>query len=250
MPHWRPSNCLLMRFLSFGRVRILLRVVYVALFLLMRFVCFVLFLRFQQVGIADGMSSDDAMNVDVVSADAETSAQNDNAMTTASALERVAQDDNASTGFSAYFSPLACFPLLRMRSYLDGLGECSSGVDDDTSSISSSPRNTTIDLRDLKTAHAKSLLTDPSRPICQYEVPGGGECRDSECESIHLSRLPTAEPSDEETAHYLYARFAVPARSGAGVKEIKDALVNIRARSPSKAFDNRVAEAVSALGLR
>lgn len=64
-----------MRFLSFGRVRILLRVVYVALFLLMRFVCFVLFLRFQQVGIADGMSSDDAMNVDVVSADAETSAQ-------------------------------------------------------------------------------------------------------------------------------------------------------------------------------
>lgn len=197
--------------------------------------------------------------------------QNDNAMTTASALERVAQDDNASTGFSAYFSPLACFPLLRMRSYLDGLGECSSGVDDDTSSISSSPRNTTIDLRDLKTAHAKSLLTDPSRPICQYEVPGGGECRDSECESIHLSRLPTAEPSgtsralrprmltpmpppgsraDEETAHYLYARFAVPARSGAGVKEIKDALVNIRARSPAKAFDNRVAEAVSALGLR
>ncbi|EPS94746.1 hypothetical protein FOMPIDRAFT_1026096 [Fomitopsis schrenkii] len=195
------------------------------------------------------------MNVDVVSTDAETSAQNDDATATANTPQRVAQDDDASTGFSAYSSPLACFPLLRTRSYLDGFGEGSSGAQadggvDDTSSISSSPRNTAIDLRDLKTAHAKNLLTDPSRPICQYEVPGGGECRDTECECIHLSRPATAEPSDEETAHYLYARFAAPARSGAGVKEIKDALVSIRARSPAKAFDHRVAEVVGALGLR
>ena len=68
------------------------------------------------------------------------------------------------------------------------------------------------------------------------------------------SHLPTVSSprrrADEETAQYLYARFAVPARRGVGVKEIKDALANVRARSPAKAFEDRVAEAVGALGLR
>lgn len=63
-----------MRFLSFARVRILLRTAHVVCILPLLFAS-VLFFRFQQVGTADGTLSGDAMNVDVVSTDAETSAQ-------------------------------------------------------------------------------------------------------------------------------------------------------------------------------
>jgi len=44
------------------------------------------------------------------------------------------------------------------------------------------------DLRPLKLATASRLL-DPSKRICQYEVPGGGVCRDEGCEDVHLSRI-------------------------------------------------------------
>ena len=140
-----------------------------------------------------------------------------------SGQRQIAQDEDASSGFSAYSSPLACFPSLRTRLYLDGFGDGSSGAQqasgdmDDTSSISSSPRNTAIDLRDLKAAHAKNLFTDPSRPICQYEVPGGGECRDAECECIHLSRPPTAEPSGtpaRPSPAYAHTYLPCPPRGG------------------------------------
>ncbi|KZT64921.1 hypothetical protein DAEQUDRAFT_569139 [Daedalea quercina L-15889] len=193
------------------------------------------------------------MNVDVASTDAETSAQV-NANSNRLDSELSTRSEDAGSEFSAYSSPLTWFPALRSRSHLDGFGEGSSSAhqpDDgtDTSSISSSPRNTAIDLQDLKMAHAKNLLTDPSRQICQYEVPGGGECRDRDCEYIHLSR-PAADPTDDETAHYLYAHFAVPSGTHHSAEDIKHALENIRQRSPAKSFDDRVAEAVSALGLR
>lgn len=202
----------------------------------------------------DRTSSEDAMNVDVVSANAETSAQVHATGNQADSYI-IAQEEDARSGFSAYTSPLDFFPSLRPRSYLDGLGEGFSSVhqsDDgmDTSSISSSPRNTSIDLKDLKMAHSKNWLTDPSRPICQYEIPGGGECRDRDCDCIHLSRPPTADPTDDETAHYLYAHHAVFSGSHHSVKDIKDALENIRQRSPTKSFDDRVAGAVTLLGLR
>jgi len=50
---------------------------------------------------------------------------------------------------------------------------------------------------------------DPSKQLCQYEVPGGGVCRDEGCDGVHLSRLPmdidgeALEPSDQETANFL-----------------------------------------------
>lgn len=44
------------------------------------------------------------------------------------------------------------------------------------------------DLKDLKLATLSRFL-DPSKRICQYEVPGGGICRDDGCEDIHLSRM-------------------------------------------------------------
>lgn len=46
------------------------------------------------------------------------------------------------------------------------------------------------DLQPLKFATVMKYF-DPSRQLCQYEVPGGGVCRDEGCNSVHLSRLPT-----------------------------------------------------------
>jgi hypothetical protein len=43
-------------------------------------------------------------------------------------------------------------------------------------------------LKALKLATAANLL-DPTKRICQYEIPGGGVCRNDECEDVHLSRI-------------------------------------------------------------
>lgn len=43
-------------------------------------------------------------------------------------------------------------------------------------------------LKPFKLATTSRLL-DPSKRICQYEVPGGGVCRDEGCEDVHLSRI-------------------------------------------------------------
>jgi len=51
-------------------------------------------------------------------------------------------------------------------------------------------------------------MLNPTRRLCQYEVPGGGTCRDDGCHDVHLSKLEgemgTIEPSDEDTAQYLF----------------------------------------------
>jgi len=50
-------------------------------------------------------------------------------------------------------------------------------------------------LRSLKMVTLFKNL-DPDRRICQFEIPGGGVCRDDKCEDLHLEReLETWEPS-------------------------------------------------------
>jgi hypothetical protein len=44
------------------------------------------------------------------------------------------------------------------------------------------------DLKALRLATNIKLL-DPSKTVCKYEVPGGGECRDESCDDVHLSRI-------------------------------------------------------------
>ena len=47
-------------------------------------------------------------------------------------------------------------------------------------------------LRSLKLQAAARRMTDNSLEnarICQFEVPGGGECRDAACGDMHLSQL-------------------------------------------------------------
>jgi hypothetical protein len=43
-------------------------------------------------------------------------------------------------------------------------------------------------LKPLKLA-AVSHMLDPSKPVCQYEIPGGGICRDVGCEDVHLNSI-------------------------------------------------------------
>jgi hypothetical protein len=59
------------------------------------------------------------------------------------------------------------------------------------SSSPSSPAVLLPDLKPLKLASQVKVL-DPFKRLCQYEVPGGGTCRDDGCEDVHLSRLEGA----------------------------------------------------------
>jgi hypothetical protein len=58
----------------------------------------------------------------------------------------------------------------------------------------SSPSSPAVLLPDLKPLKLASLvkLLDPFKRLCQYEVPGGGTCRDDGCEDVHLSKLEGA----------------------------------------------------------
>jgi len=69
--------------------------------------------------------------------------------------------------------------------------------------------------------------------ICQYEVPGGGECRDKSCEDLHWNLLEV-EPNDDETAQYLCG--------DQNVAQMVQALQAARTRRPEASFDERVNE--------
>ncbi len=103
--------------------------------------------------------------------------------------------------------------------------------------------------------------------ICQFEVPGGGECRDADCGDRHLSQLevePNGAPrpltlclsrdgpssyrlgavgvgvgafvfADDETARYLCG--------DQNVAQMVQALQAARARRPEATFNGRVKEA-------
>ncbi|CAK5284148.1 unnamed protein product [Mycena citricolor] len=98
--------------------------------------------------------------------------------------------------FTQYESSLARYPLLGGHSTLSLSNPSFS------SSIPSVPN-----LLPLKQTSHRTL--DPGKRICQYELPGGGVCRDAECKDIHLSRIgrekgpDVLEPSDDDTAEYL-----------------------------------------------
>ncbi|CAL1712719.1 unnamed protein product [Somion occarium] len=137
-------------------------------------------------------------------------------------------------GFLFYQSPLSNYPSLRVHSHLPGIPR--TGL---------TPNQ--LDLKPLKLAATRKWLQEnSSRCICQFEVPGGGECRDRTCEDIHPSKMSTIEPS--ETAEYLCS--AMPDGSRITVQDVKAALEEVRRRHTTLDFDNRVKEALASLGLR
>jgi hypothetical protein len=112
--------------------------------------------------------------------------------------------------FPTYSSPFDSYPLLRSRlqrispvqsptvQYQQEV-KASSSIHSLASSISSfivSSHHFVPDLKPLKRAASFKAL-DHSKQICQYELPGGGVCRDEGCRDVHLSRGPDGTSVDE-----------------------------------------------------
>jgi len=133
----------------------------------------------------------------------------------------------ADSSFTTYESVLSHYPFLSGRS----LGPQEMGD--------------MPNLKRLKMQAAARRITDNSLEnarICQFEVPGGGECRDTACADVHLSQLEV-EPKDEETAQYL--------SGDQNVAQMVQALQAARTRRPDVTFDERVKEIwTSVRGLR
>lgn len=108
--------------------------------------------------------------------------------------------------FRPYQSTLSYYPLLRAQMtppLLSASDPFSSDVTHPSAQDSEAFRSALVpddyshspvlvlpDLQPLKLATAMKYL-DPSKRLCQYEVPGGGVCRDEGCNDVHLSRLQT-----------------------------------------------------------
>ncbi|PCH39993.1 hypothetical protein WOLCODRAFT_162011 [Wolfiporia cocos MD-104 SS10] len=185
--------------------------------------------------------------VGVISSNAETSAQVSVLCEVQPNLE--AEQQNQTLYYSPYSSPLTRFFSLRahLLQYLPQLDSPQWAAQHHTSSqgSTSNPRSaSTAYIQALKMAHASYLLTDPNRRICQYEVPGGGECRDQQCEDIHLSRAPSAEPSDDEISRYLYALAVLSRGPKYSIEDLKATLQETRQRDPMKSFDDRISAAL------
>jgi len=119
--------------------------------------------------------------------------------------------------WTTYQSRLQSYPLSRWHLHLTGpsdfsnastagspsglsiltpSGSFSSNSAGGSASADGKDASTTGDLlRSLKMVTIFKSL-DPDRRICQFEIPGGGVCRDDECENLHIEReLETWEPS-------------------------------------------------------
>ena len=122
----------------------------------------------------------------------------------------------SSERWTAYHSPLQSYPFSRWHLHLTDQSDASraftagssselsiltpSGSFSSNSASGATPADskdaTTDDLlRSLKMVTLFKSL-DPDRRICQFEIPGGGVCRDDKCEDLHIEReLETWEPS-------------------------------------------------------
>lgn len=136
-------------------------------------------------------------------------------------IEEVTGEQAVSPGSSgrwtAYQSPIQPYPFSRWRLHPTGPTDLVNGSmasNPDALSIltpsgsfssNSASGSTPVDPKDapmagnlLRTLKKITLFRnlDPDRRICQFEIPGGGVCRDDECEDLHIEReLETWEPS-------------------------------------------------------
>lgn len=98
-------------------------------------------------------------------------------------------EEQQKTLFHSYDSPFRSYPLLRSRSRVVS--------DLETVTYLTSSRPSTEDLKmhvpDLRPLRVAVLLRevggDPEKRLCQYEIPGGGICRDKTCSDLHIGDL-------------------------------------------------------------
>ncbi|KAJ3995701.1 hypothetical protein F5050DRAFT_254930 [Lentinula boryana] len=182
---------------------------------------------------------------------------------------RALQPDMHEQDASTYISIFDSYPLLRLRprpilereagtiaidrfsSSLSGpYSSHISGPSLSSFSSSASPFASLLSaLHSLRLATVSQLL-DPYKRICQFEVPGGGFCRDLSCEDFHISRIAgtstgpvIAEPSDQDTAKYLSS--ALPNRwttaYGSSLSSrIMAELEDVRVNHPTITLEERV----------
>ncbi|KAH7928425.1 hypothetical protein BV22DRAFT_206043 [Leucogyrophana mollusca] len=101
----------------------------------------------------------------------------------------------------------------------------------------------------LQRALGQLTAGDTGRRVCQYEVPGGGVCRDRDCTDLHLSRI-ASEPSDSDIAAYVHGALPHPWCGRCDVRAIEIALEGVRLRGGGiKDIDERVREALYGLGI-
>lgn len=110
-----------------------------------------------------------------------------------------------------------------------------------------------LDLKPLKLAAMQRAFgqvssSDSGLRVCQYEVPGGGVCRDKDCNDLHLSRL-ASEPSDADVASYVHGVLPQPWHSRCDVRAIEIALERVRLGSRARNIDECVRSALSGLGI-
>jgi len=105
-------------------------------------------------------------------------------------------ETEASFYFTNYQSLFDSYPLLRtspdiyssLRMHTSIQPSMSPNFLPSTRTAPTSSPSFIPDLKPLRLA-ALSKRLDPSKRLCQYEIPGGGTCRDNQCEDMHLSRL-------------------------------------------------------------
>ncbi|KAG1751185.1 hypothetical protein EDB19DRAFT_2004727, partial [Suillus lakei] len=114
------------------------------------------------------------------------------------------------------------------------------------------------DLKPLKLATLQRTLgqlsaSDAGLRVCQYEVPGGGVCRDKDCNDLHLSRLVSEPsgtyPSYADVAAYVHGILPQPWHSRCDVRAIEIALERVRLGSSARNIDECVTSALSGLGI-
>ena len=115
--------------------------------------------------------------------------------------------------WTVYRSPLQSYPFSRWHLHLTGpnartddssngpslltpSGSFSSNFGGGSASVDHKDASVVGNLlRSLKMVTLFKSL-DPDGRICQFEIPGGGVCRDDKCEDLHIERkLETWEPS-------------------------------------------------------
>ena len=100
-------------------------------------------------------------------------------------------------GFTHYQSLLSQYPSLHVHSHLSGSHQRRSASTNHLEVFLGQ-----FDLKHLKAvAIHKWLETNTSKCLCPYEVPGGGECRDRDCQAVHPSKLAAIEPSGTHPYH-------------------------------------------------
>jgi len=201
------------------------------------------------------------------------------------AIPTVSAQQQHNEGFTTYNSPFKFYPLLYLRSQPGRNSNSSLRTSSSPSSLVSSSNSPTSlrassfgclsspslpcsfqfalasaysifpNLKLLRLATVSKLL-DPLRPICQYEIPGGGICRDAGCADVHLNLLTGhdgnggVEPSDQETAEYLADTLPVEwlAEHVVSPTKISSTLRQIHIKNPQMVFEERVKEALNMLG--